>query len=286
MALSLPYPDQPASNSALTSLPVRSNFTAIAQAIEAFDGSQINAGSVTAAALVSSINPNTLLHDTMQPFVQSGCVWSQTSGLVGTMSSGVAYIANSSAMYRVSISGIGSYTFTASKDTYIDIDYNGNVYYSAVSNGGTSPALTANSIRIAKVVTGASAISSIVQTGLDAVTTTGQLNYIYNTNPYATPISTFINSGTASGVFWYQSNGGVKELWGETVTLSVNATFTIVFPTLFNTIQSINLTNVGSSGDVFTSYVVATSVSASGFSLFNNTNSSVAEPIFIFVRGV
>ena len=167
MALTLPYPSQPATNSALASAPVLANITAIAQAIQAFDGSQINAGTVTAAALKTSINPNTIMNATIQPFVQSGCAWSIVSGLQGTMSGGTIFVGPSGSIYQVTVNGIGSYTFTASKDTYIDIDYNGNVYYSAVANNAASPAITANALRVAIVVTSASAITFVNQGQLD-----------------------------------------------------------------------------------------------------------------------
>jgi len=169
VSLTLPYPGQPALNSTLASAPVLANLTAITQAIQAFDGSQVNAGSLVAGAFNSSINPNTLLHDIISPFVQSGCIWAATTGLVATMTGGTIYVGTSSAMYRVIVNGIGSHTFTASQDTYIDIDYNGNVYYQGVANGASAPALTANALRVAKVITGASAVTSVVQTGVDSL---------------------------------------------------------------------------------------------------------------------
>ena len=288
MAVTDPYPGQPTDGQALDAVPILAKFNALFEGIEAFDGSQINAGSVAASALASNINPNTLLHDTIQPFVESGCIWTQTSGLIGTMSSGVIYAGTSSAIYRVSVSGIGSYTFTASKDTYIDIDYNGNIYYGAVTNNGTAPTMTANAIRIAKVVTGASAISSVVQAGVDNINTTGVLDYIYNTNPNAQPLYTIANTGTAGGTFFYQNTAGHKEFYGYTNSLSVNSTFTVVFPSSFYSVAPsyISLTNVGSAANVMTSYVVTGTVAVTGFSLYNNTNSSDAQPIYINVKGI
>lgn len=178
MALSLPFPGQPAPNSALVSAPILANETAIAQAIQAFDGSQIVAGSVTASAFATSINPNTILHDTIYPFVQSGCVWSAVSGFIGTMTGGTIYVGTSTAFFRVIVNGIGSHTFAAFSDTYVDIDYNGNVYYSAVANNGTAPVLTTNALRVVKVITGISSITSTVQTGFDNIG-----NFIYNVTP-------------------------------------------------------------------------------------------------------
>ena len=166
MSLILPYPGKPANGDTLDASIVQANITAIAQAIQSFDASQISPGTLTAAAFAASINPNTLLKENSSNFVSSGCIWSIVSGLQGTMNSGILYVNG----LRVSSGGVGSYNFTASHDTYVDIDYNGNLYYQPVANGAASPNLTANAVRVAKIVTNASAITSIVQSGLDSLT--------------------------------------------------------------------------------------------------------------------
>lgn len=168
MAVTDPYPGQPTDGQSLDAVPILAKFNALFQGIQSFDGSQIQAGTVAGSAMQSSVNPNTLLKEIESPFVATGLIWSSVSGLQGTMSSGIAYIANASATFRVSITGVGSYTFTASKDTYIDIDYNGNIYYQAVSNNAASPSITANAIRVAIVVTNGSAISFINQGQTDS----------------------------------------------------------------------------------------------------------------------
>lgn len=172
MALILPYPNTPLNGQPGDPVPINANFTAIAQAIQAFDGSQISAATIVSSALNSTINPITRDNLIIGNFVSSGCIWSTVSGLQGTMSSGTLFINGN----MVTVNGVISNTFTASKDTYIDIDYNGNIYYQAVANGAASPSLTANSIRVAKVITGAS-ISSIQQFGEDSLG-----NTIYYTN--------------------------------------------------------------------------------------------------------
>lgn len=214
MPLNLPYPGQPAANSSLASAPVQQNIAAIAQAIQSFDGSQIQSGTVAASALNANINPNTFLNDTIHPFVQSGCVWSPVTGLVGTMSSGVVYVGPSGLINRAPINGVGSHTFTASQDTYIDIDYNGNINYQGVSNGASAPSLTANSVRVAKVVTGASTISTITQAGTDSNGVE-----IYSVLPYLTgaPVSmTTAGTSTTTGT----SYGNLA----DSITTSVTTT--------------------------------------------------------------
>jgi hypothetical protein len=101
----------------------------------------------------------------MGNFVQSGAVWSTGSGLVGSMTAGVFWIAG----VQYSQVAVGSHTFGASDDTYVDYTVGTGITYTAVSNGSASPSLAANSIRLAKVVTGASSISSITQIGGDSL---------------------------------------------------------------------------------------------------------------------
>lgn len=164
MAFSLPNPTSPTNGQSLDATPILANEVAIAQAIASFDGSQIQSGTITGSALATTANPNTLLAATTQPFVSAGVVWTTVSGLAGTMSGGTIYYNGT----PVTVNSVASHTFTASQDTYIDVDKNGNVTYQGVSNGSSAPSLTANSIRVAKVVTSGSAITSIVLTGVDS----------------------------------------------------------------------------------------------------------------------
>lgn len=108
----------------------------------------------------------TRFDENLADFVQSGCVWSQVSLLAGTMTAGVIYIGGN----RVVISAIASNSFTASKDTYVDIDVSGTVYYTPVANGATTGfPLTAGRIRLAKVVTNTTTITSVTTTGVDGI---------------------------------------------------------------------------------------------------------------------
>lgn len=177
MPFVLPNPTSPTNGQLGDATPILGNFTAIAQAIAAFDGSQINAKSVTETALADAVNPRLRGLETFANFVYTGCTWSIVSGLQGTMTGGTIYVNG----YRTVVSGVGSNTFAASDDTYVDIDYLGNVTYNAVSNGSTAPAITANAIRVAKIVTNGSAITTITQTNADGVG-----NLIYPSGPTST----------------------------------------------------------------------------------------------------
>lgn len=286
MGLTLPYPTQPAVNSALASVPVLANVTAIAQAIQAFDGSQINAGSVSATALSTNINPNTLLHDTIAPFVEANCIWSAVSGLVGTMTGGIIYVGPSGSVQRVVVNGIGSKTFTASSDTYIDIDYNGNVTYSAVSNNASAPTITANAVRVAKVITNGTAITSVIQTGYDSLN-----NLIYPTSPSQNAgkldVGSYTNAGTAGGTFSYMNLGGIKFLWGITAALATGTSYGITFPpTFFATIQTATLT-AGVAAGTASAYgsIASQSTTTMAFNFVASAGSGTM-PMQVFVIGV
>lgn len=92
-------------------------------------------------------------------FSASGLVWSALTGLNATMTAGIQYTPDG---LRRSISAVTSRAFTASKDTYISVSPTGTIAYQETTNGGTMPALSTDYLLIAKVVTGASAITSVV----------------------------------------------------------------------------------------------------------------------------
>lgn len=170
MAFSLPNPTDPTNGQPLDATPVLENIVALAQAIQAFDGSQITSKSVLEAALADAINPRLRDDDLVFDHVNSGCVWTADSAgasLNGSMTGGTVYING----YRVLLSAIVAHPFTASKDTYVDVDYLGNVLYSEVTTNAASPSLAINSVRLAIIVTGASiaAAASINQGQEDRV---------------------------------------------------------------------------------------------------------------------
>lgn len=96
--------------------------------------------------------------------VSSGCIWSgdaYASTRNASMTAGVVYINGR----RISISAVTARSFTASRDTYIDVldngDGTGTLVYTEVTNNNASPALASNSLRIGIIVTGASNIASV-----------------------------------------------------------------------------------------------------------------------------
>lgn len=144
--------------------------------------SDVTATSVTAATInattdlqQNSVSLDTIRSEIISDFVSSGGVVAQSAGLVGTFSNIVYYIAG----VRYTATSVANKTYTASKDTYVDINSSGTPIYPEVANGAASPALTSGYIRVAKVVTNGSAITSVTQNGQDSLG-----NNIYNMISY------------------------------------------------------------------------------------------------------
>jgi hypothetical protein len=172
------------------------------------------------------------------------------STLAGSMTAIIAYING----LRVAHVAVNAHAFTASKDTYVDMDSTGTISYNEVANGAGSPALAANSVRIAMVATGGSSIASqasIYQSGNDSLG-----NLIYNVAPQVgkTPImmlrqGSSATNWSAGGTQNYDPRGSqVMQQFG-TFTWSVNTYETITFPRPF----------------VNTPHMQATIISANGF---------------------
>lgn len=86
----------------------------------------------------------------------SGITPATSLTLTSDISEGVAYIQG----VRIVIPTT-SVTYAASSDTYIDISFSGIITYVAVANGAPVPAITANNLRTAKVVTNGTAITAV-----------------------------------------------------------------------------------------------------------------------------
>ncbi|MGO4470326.1 hypothetical protein AB4Y95_00105 [Arthrobacter sp. M-10] len=117
-------------------------------------------------------------------YVDNGCVWTISSGLAGTMTKGLVYINVNGVMVPVNLAAIASNTFTASQDTYVYVNVLGTVGYLPVANNAASPALPANAVWLAIVVTSGSAITSINtgQIGATAPTVSGRVLMVSDTN--------------------------------------------------------------------------------------------------------
>lgn len=93
---------------------------------------------------------------TQSAIVESGCVPADDSDLTSDISACVAYVNG----YRVSKNAT-SLTYTASRDNYVDLNQSGSYNITAVTNGATQPSVAANSVRLAKVVTDGTEITTV-----------------------------------------------------------------------------------------------------------------------------
>lgn len=89
-------------------------------------------------------------------FVVNGFLPGTSATLTTPAFSGAAYAIGQ----RVSATN-ATVTVAASQDTYLDVDNTGALHLSGVANGGAAPAVYANSIRLAKIVSDATAITSV-----------------------------------------------------------------------------------------------------------------------------
>lgn len=123
-------------------------------------GTKLADTTITNAKMSTDIKPYTLFDETTFDHVASGCVWSGDSygsTRAASMTAGVVYIDGQ----RVSVSSITARSFTASKDTYIDVGTDGTVDYNEVTNNAASPALAASHVRLGVIITGASNIANV-----------------------------------------------------------------------------------------------------------------------------
>lgn len=116
---------------------------------------------------------NTGMHqyfdESFRDYVLSGGTITQATGLIASISSGTAYINGRRLTF-----GAMSKTFTASKDTYVDlIETDGSniatVSYTELASGATGSTPVSNGMHIAKVNTTAAAIATSAQYGVDTL---------------------------------------------------------------------------------------------------------------------
>lgn len=117
----------------------------------------------TGDSQLRSTSLETIRAETEFDYVASGGVWSgdaYASTLNASMTAVTAYINGR----RGTVAAVTARAFTASKDTYVDVLNNSGTFslvYTEVANDSASPALAANSIRLAIIVTGASNIANV-----------------------------------------------------------------------------------------------------------------------------
>lgn len=113
---------------------------------------QIKADTIGEENMADDANPRIRSDEgaSCSDFVVSGLLPATTSGtLVGSIPAGTAYPDG----YRIAKTSSTAKLFTANKWTYIDLDINGSFQYEEQTIGGSTPAVTDNSARLARVST-------------------------------------------------------------------------------------------------------------------------------------
>lgn len=201
--------------------------------------------------MADSVKANQKFPAQFSDFVEpDGAVWTQSSGLNGDMTAGYIWFNGS----RNAANAIAGQLFTASKDTYVDIDpVTGDPTYVEATNGAVEPAVTTDNVRVAKIVTDASGITDINQV------------------PYVRPID-MNNMGWVS----------VSDTWAYASYDSTNKTGVITVPTnatfAYSAGMKVRFANNAAIQYGFITKVTATTLTiyfGTDYSLTNSTISSV-----------
>lgn len=189
------------------------------------NGSIKNDSITTQDQFVDALDPVLRGDETIEDLVASGGVWAITSGLSAGMTALIAYQAG----HRGSVAAIAARAFTVSKDTYVDVLRNTttqafSIVYTEVTNGAVAPALAANSIRLAKVVTSEAAITGIQQYGVDNAASVNQILPLLG---MLSQLKGMTNTGTAGGTAYYGRIGNLKFYVGNGNSKSTSSSPTL-----------------------------------------------------------
>jgi hypothetical protein len=137
-------------------------------------------------------------YSTYPEYIASGLLTAVPgSGLTATTSAGYGYVRG----YYVRKDRGEDNLYTASKDTYVDINNVGAFTYTEVANGAAEPAVASNSIRLCKVVSNGTDVTSVTDRrnlySSGYLTNTADLN-LSTSNQTVTGLSTTFNVSQAS----------------------------------------------------------------------------------------
>ena len=188
MSFTLPNPTSPNTQDPLTSLPIKQNFSAISAALNALDGSGLASKSVQESSLADAINPRLMQTNAGISYVVTGFAIAPSTTTAITVTSGTAYV---SGYYVISIGG--SVTVPTNQDSYIDITTVGQLTVSSVPNNAASPVLQPSTLRLAKVICGATGSVQTLQSASNTAPVAPNTqnwfgfdslgNAVYNTDP-------------------------------------------------------------------------------------------------------
>lgn len=243
--------------------------TSWADALVSLLGNAIqDTGYLKTTALDHFFKPSEVIKD----YIASGGVLAQTAGLTGSFSDITYYIGG----LRYTKTAIANKIYTASKDTYVDIGSDGTVYYTEVANGAVAPALSANRIRVARVVTSGAAITSITQINNDGIG-----NLVGNTSPL--PIEA-INMLGSSGLMDNPTAGNFSttEVVRQTITMVIPQGCTKVLILGTTRLQGQDATNKDITARVdYDSTVSSVTAIFTSVNTFNGGNVSIIDSITV-----
>lgn len=158
---------------------VQANDAALLAGVNNVEAEQIVDNTIVNSNLDVSVSPVTRFPETGgQNFVVDADSWITTTvsgDLNYTVPSFVPYVSGT----RIVNSGF-TRAYTASVDTYLDIDSTGSITFSEVSNGATAPSQTSGTLRLLKVVTDSSEVTDVETLATDiAFTPSFDFEYRY-----------------------------------------------------------------------------------------------------------
>ncbi len=159
-------PTPPSNSAILAAIGASNPYIPLANIAVANSFTSINASNITDARTFASLSKtgDATFQGSFSNFVASGITIPTSATLTTSSTAGILYYGGN----KVFVASDGGHTYTASKDTYVDVSSAGVYTYLEVANGAGAPALTPNSLRVAKVVTNASAVTAVVQAGADS----------------------------------------------------------------------------------------------------------------------
>lgn len=114
------------------------------------------ADTLTERVFSDGANPRVRDYEIVGDWTYTGMLPATDTDLTSDISAGTSYVLG----YRI-VKDATAHTYTASKDTWVYIDYNSAYQFEEVANGASQPTTPANSLLLAKVVTNGTAITSV-----------------------------------------------------------------------------------------------------------------------------
>jgi len=219
----------------------------------------INSSNLTDQRAIAKISGgDSVFQSDFANYVHSGLTIPTSASLTTTAAAGVLYFNGN----KVAVASDNGHTYTASNDTYVDVSNTGTFTYSGVANGAGAPALTASSLRIAKVVTSGTAVTGVVQGGFDsnnvAISPATPLTKSWGG---LANIPTFANAGDSGKKI--EMGSASLSLTGAIQEYSVNVTFPTAFaaaPKVTGNLVSTALTPASQFGGVCCGAITATTM--------------------------